>query len=111
MIGWSAGLIFWNDGGLGMLGGSARAAAAIADWTSRAAPSKLRERLNWSVICVEPWDELEFMLSSPAIVVNCFSSGVATEEAIVTGEAPGREAETWIVGKSTLGRSEIGSSR
>ena len=51
------------------------------------------------------------MLSRPAIVVNCRSSGVATEEAIVSGEAPGRLAETWMVGKSTLGRSETGSSR
>ena len=51
------------------------------------------------------------MLSSPAIVENCFSSGVATEDAIVSGEAPGSDAETWIVGKSTLGRSEIGRSR
>jgi hypothetical protein len=44
-------------------------------------------------------------------VENWRSSGVATEAAIVSGEAPGRPAETWIVGKSTLGRSEIGSRR
>ena len=94
-----------------MLGGSCRAAAAIADCTSSAAPSKLRERLNCSVIWVEPWLEVEFMLSRPAIVVNCFSSGVATDEATVSGEAPGRAAETWIVGKSTLGRSLIGRAR
>ena len=36
----------------------------------------------------------EFMLSRPAIVVNCFSSGVATADAIVSGEAPGRVAAT-----------------
>ena len=63
------------------------------------------------MIAVEPCEELEFMLSRPAIVVNCFSSGVATDDATVRGEAPGSDAETWIVGKSTLGRSEIGSSR
>src|SRR5262249_58819081 len=110
-IGWSAGLTFWKDGGAGMFGGSWRAAAAIADWTSRAAPSRFLDRLNWSVICVDPCVEVEFMLSRPAIVVNCFSRGVATEDATVSGEAPGSAAETWIVGKSTLGRSEIGSSR
>ena len=94
-----------------MLGGSCLAAAEIAAWTSSAAPSRFLERLNWSVICVEPCDELEFMLSRPAIVVNCFSRGVATEEAIVSGEAPGSDAATWIVGKSTLGRSLIGRRR
>ena len=39
------------------------------------------------------------------MVVNCFSSGVATAEAIVSGLAPAKLAETVIVGKSTLGRS------
>ena len=47
----------------------------------------------------------------PAIVENCFSSGVATDEAIVSGLAPGRLALTWMVGKSTVGRSLTGSSR
>ena len=45
-----------------------------------------------------------------AIVENCRSSGSATDEAIVSGLAPGSEALTWIVGKSTLGRSLTGSS-
>ena len=44
----------------------------------------------------------------PAMVENCFSKGVATEEAMVSGLAPGREALTWIVGKSTFGRSLTG---
>ena len=47
----------------------------------------------------------------PAIVENCCSSGVATAEAIVSGVAPGRLAQTMMVGKSTLGRSLTGSSR
>src|SRR6476661_2687009 len=94
-----------------MFGGSCREAAEMADWTSSAAPSRFRERLNWSVIWVEPCVEVELMLSRPAIVENWRSRGVATEEAIVSGEAPGSDAETWIVGKSTLGRSETGSSR
>ena len=53
----------------------------------------------------------ELIEVTPAIVENCFSSGVATEAAIVSGLAPGRLAFTWIVGKSTVGRSLTGSSR
>ena len=49
------------------------------------------------------------MLSMPAIVENCFSSGVATAAAIVSGLAPGRFALTEIVGKSTDGKSLTGS--
>jgi hypothetical protein len=47
----------------------------------------------------------------PAIVENCRSRGVATAEAIVSGLAPGRLAATWMVGKSTFGRSLTGSCR
>src|SRR3954464_365249 len=94
-----------------MLGGSWRPAAEMADWTSSAAPSRSRDRLNCRVIEVEPWLEVEDMLSRPAIVENCFSRGVATDDAIVSGEAPGSAADTWIVGKSTFGRAETGSSR
>ena len=54
---------------------------------------------------------MDVIESTPAMVENCFSSGVATDEAIVDGLAPGRLALTWIVGKSTLGRSLTGSRR
>ena len=54
---------------------------------------------------------VEVMESRPAIVENSRSSGVATEEAIVSGLEPGRLANTWMVGKSTLGSSLTGSSR
>jgi len=40
-------------------------------------------------------DDIE---STPAIMENCFSSGVATDDAMVSGFAPGRLAETWMVG-------------
>jgi hypothetical protein len=40
----------------------------------------------------------EVIESMPAMVENCFSSGVATAAAIVSGLAPGRLAVTWIVG-------------
>ena len=52
---------------------------------------------------------LEVIESSPAIVVNCRSSTVATEEAMVAGSAPARLALTLRVGKSTAGRSLTGS--
>ena len=50
------------------------------------------------------------MESRPAIVENCRSRGVATADAMVSGLAPGRLAVTWIVGKSTFGRSLTGRS-
>ena len=61
------------------------------------------------MIVVEPSALVEVMESTPAIVENFFSSGSATDEATVSGLAPGRVAETVIVGKSTLGRSLTGS--
>ena len=58
-----------------------------------------------------PSVDAEVIESMPAIVENCFSSGVATAEAIVSGLAPGSCACTWIVGKSTFGSAFTGSSR
>ncbi len=63
------------------------------------------------MIWVWPRPESEVIESSDGIEENCFSSGVATAEAIVSGDAPGRLAVTWMVGKSTFGRSDTGSSR
>ena len=51
------------------------------------------------------------MLLSPAIPANCFSSGSATVDAIVSGLAPGSPALTWMVGKSMVGKSDTGSVR
>ena len=42
---------------------------------------------------------VELTESRPAMVANCFSSGSATADAIVSGLAPGRLACTWMVGK------------
>src|SRR5262245_7571071 len=47
---------------------------------------------------------------TPAMRPNCLSSGAATDDAIVSGLAPGNAAETWIVGNSTCGNGETGSS-
>src|SRR5436305_6488219 len=105
MTGVSAGLTLLYEGGAGMLGGSWRCDAAMADCTSWAAASRLRLSENWRVMFVEPRADAEVIESRPEMVENCRSSGVATEAAIVSGLAPGSEADTWIVGKSTFGRS------
>src|SRR6266704_3991071 len=111
MTGWSAGFTFWYTGGVGIWGGKSGAALAMADCTSWAAASIERSSENWIVMAVRPWALDDVIESIPAIVVNCFSSGVATAAAIVSGLAPGSAAATWIVGKSTLGRSLTGSRR
>src|SRR5919205_4508161 len=111
MTGVSAGLTLLYDGGAGMFGGNWRAAAAMAACTSCAAASRLRESANCRVMFVDPRADAEVMESSPAMVENCRSSGVATAAAIVSGDAPGSEALTWIVGKSTFGKSLTGSCR
>src|ERR1700737_4476200 len=94
MTGESAGLTLLYDGGAGMFGGSCRAAAAMADCTSCAAASMLRLRLNCSVIEVAPRKLAEVIVSRPAMVENWRSIGVATAEAMVSGLAPGSDAET-----------------
>jgi len=86
-------------------------AAAIAVCTSTAAPSIFRLKSNWSVICVDPSEFTDVIESMPAMVVNCRSSGVATADAMVDGSAPGRLADTMMVGKSTLGKSLTGNAR
>ncbi len=57
---------------------------------------------------VDPKELDELMLSIPAMVLNCFSNGVATDEAIVSALAPGKLALTVTEGKSTAGKSLIG---
>ena len=69
-----------------------------------------RSRSNCSVMLVEPSDEREVISLSPAIVLSARSSGVATVAAIVSGLAPGNDALTEMVGKSTCGNGAIGSS-
>ena len=46
----------------------------------------------------------------PGICASWRSSGCATDEAMVSGLPPGREAETWMVGKSTCGSGATGNS-
>src|SRR5208337_912578 len=83
----------------------------MAAWTSRAAPSMLRFKSNCMVMLVVPRLLEEVISVMPAILPNWRSRGVATEEAMISGLAPGRPAPTEIVGKSTWGRGETGNSR
>jgi hypothetical protein len=57
---------------------------------------------------VTPSEFFELMAVMPAIWLNCFSSGVATEEAIICGLAPGRAAVTVIAERSTKGSEATG---
>src|SRR5208282_547949 len=62
------------------------------------------------VIDVLP-SELEEVISvTPAIWPSCRSSGVATDDAIMSALAPGKPALTEIVGKSTSGKGATGST-
>src|SRR5437870_2150289 len=109
MIGLSDGLLLRNEGRLGIPGGSSGVASLIAVTTSTAAPSILRVRSNCSVTWVDPRVLTEVMESSPEIPENCRSSTVATADAMVEGDAPGKLALTLSVGKSTFGRSATDS--
>ena len=60
---------------------------------------------------VTPRALTEFITSSPAMVENWPCNGVATAAAMVSGDAPGNCAVTWIVGNSTAGNSETGRLR
>src|SRR5215467_10904619 len=87
---------------------SARA-ALMAACTSREAPSILRDRSNCSVMRALPTVLVEVISVTPAIAPSRRSSGVVTLVDTVSGEAPGRLACTWMVGKSTLGKGDTGS--
>src|SRR5258708_4273495 len=80
----------------------------MAACTSRAAPSMLRLRSNWRTMLVEPSCLVEVIWFMPAMRPNCRSSGVATADAIVSGLAPGKPADTEMTGNSTCGRGATG---
>src|SRR5205814_5880320 len=92
--GWSVGFCFCSDGGAGMPGGRARVVLAMTAWTSCAAASMLRLKSNCSAMLVFPSELFELIAVNPAMVENCFSSGSATDAAIVSGLAPGNPADT-----------------
>src|SRR5438270_2935119 len=107
-IGASAGFTLRYPGLLGRFAGSWLRAALIAAWTSRAAASMLRFKSNCNEILVDPSWLLDVIWVIPAIRPNWRSSGVATAEAIVSGLAPGKPAETLITGNSTCGNGATG---
>ena len=69
-IGASAGFTFRYVGRVGRFGGSWPAAAAIADWTSRAAPLMSRARSNCSAIVVAPRKLTDVISATPAMRPN-----------------------------------------
>src|ERR1700688_1517021 len=80
----------------------------MAACTSRAAASMFLPRSNCKVMEVVPRKLVDVISVSPAMRPNWRSSGVATEEAMVSGLAPGRAAFTPMVGNSTCGIGEGG---
>src|SRR5580698_5571272 len=60
---------------------------------------------------VEPRVLVDVISLIPAMRPNWRSSGVATEDAMVSALAPARLAFTWMVGKSTCGSGETGKMR
>src|SRR5579872_3980607 len=109
-IGESAAFTLRYEGFDGRFAGRYPRAALIAAWTSRAAASMSRLRSNCMVMLALPRELEEVISAMPAMWLNWRSSGVATAEAMVSGLAPGRPAETEIVGKSTCGSGETGSN-
>ena len=107
-IGAADGLNLRKVGSVGRSPGRSLSAALSAAWTSRAAPSMLRERSNCTVMWVEPSELTDVSSVTPAISPMRRSSGAATVAAMMLGSAPGRLAFTLMVGSSTLGRLATG---
>ncbi|MNS99426.1 hypothetical protein D3C72_1338280 [compost metagenome] len=59
----------------------------------------------------EPRALVEVISAMPGMALNCTSSGVATDEAMVSGLAPGSRALTWTVGTSASGSGATGSRK
>ncbi len=97
-MGVSAGFTLRIVGGKIIAGGNCPPAALIAASVSVAAPSMSRLRSNCSVTEVKPSALEDVIWVTPGIWPNCSSSGVATDDAIVSGSAPGSCAVTEIVG-------------
>src|SRR3954470_5349250 len=104
----AAGLALRNRGSDGRSLGKSANEALIAACTSRAARSMLRPIENCSWMLVVPSELVEVIWSRPAIWPSRRSRGAATVEAMTEGSAPGRVADTRIIGKSTLGTDETG---
>ncbi len=86
-------------------------AALIAACTSCAAPSMSRAMSNCTTMVAVPVPLLEVSSVTPGISPSRRSRGAAMEVAIVAGSAPGRLANTTMVGMSTLGSGATGRKR
>src|ERR1700712_4286221 len=104
----AAGLALRKRGNDGRSLGKSASEALIAAWTSRAARSMSRPILNCSWMLVEPSELVDVIWLMPAIWPRRRSRGAATVPAITVGSAPGRVAETRIIGKSTFGTAATG---
>ena len=70
-----------------------------------------RFKSNCRVTLEDPRLLDEVISETAAMRPNWRSSGVATEDAIISGLAPGNPADTETVGKSTWGSGDTGSKR
>ena len=61
------------------------------------------------MIAVAPSELVDVIWVTPGICAICRSSGWATEDAMVSGDAPGSAALTEMVGKSICGNGATGS--
>ncbi len=107
-MGASAGFTLRYEGLFGRAAGRSPRAALMAACTSRAAASMFRLRSNCRVMFVDPRELDDVISVMPAMRPNWRSRGVATEEAMVSGLAPGNPADTWMVGNSTWGSGATG---
>src|SRR3954469_1861854 len=107
----SAGFTLRKLGGIVISIGSRRCAIVKAVCTSSDAASMLRLRSNWMVMTLLPCDELDDIEEMPAMVDSWRSMMPATDAAMVSALAPGKVAETAMVGKSTRGSAETGNRR
>src|SRR6266581_5648067 len=60
---------------------------------------------------VEPRTLAEVISLTPAMCPSCRSSGAAMDDAMISGLAPGNDAWTEMVGKSTCGNGATASCR
>jgi hypothetical protein len=94
----SAGFTLRYEGSSVSSAGNSRWARSSAACTSTAAASMSRLLSNSSVMLELPCVLTELMVASPGMVENCFSSGRATDEAMVSGLAPDSRAVTLTTG-------------
>jgi hypothetical protein len=64
-------------------------AALIAAWTSCSATSMFSSSSNCKVMTEPPLELVEVICFRPGTWPNCFSSGAVTDEAMISGLAPG----------------------